>query len=366
MDQLPPAPAAVAPAGAPRRRIERGRALAGMRAARLHAPGEPLRLDTVEVPRPSGAEVLLRVAASGLGGCDLDILDGSDEVPLPQTLGHEVAGHVAALGPEARRLSVGEPVLVHGWWGCGRCAECLAGEEQLCADARRCGRTAPGGFADLLLVPHPRHLVPLTGLDPVAAAPLADAALTPYRAVTGVRPLLGAGAAAVVIGAGGLGQMAIQMLRRLTPARILAVDVDARKEGPARDAGADRFLDLLDWHAIRAALGGTPATAVLDLVGAGDTVETGARVVAPDGRLVVCGRGPGKLRLALLDLPRGAMAIAERGGSRADLDAVVGMARSGQIRLRVQRFQLDRVGDAVTALRAGWVRGRAVIVPSMA
>lgn len=366
MAQLDRAAPPVAPPAATRRRPARARVTAGMRAARLHAVGEPLRLDIVERPRPRGAEVLLRVAAAGLSGCDLAVLDGADQVPLPQTPGHEVSGYVAALGPEARGVSPGDAVLVHGWWGCGECPECARGEEQLCAAGRRCGSTAPGGWADFLLVPHSRHLVPLPGLDPISAAPLADAGLTTYRAVLDARPVLTTGTAAVVVGAGGLGQLAVQLLRRLTPARILAVDSDPRKEGPAREAGADAFLDLHDWHAVRVALRGVPATAVLDMVGSDATVEMGAQVLAAGGRLVVCGRGPGKLRLAMLPLPAGAVALTEQGGSRDELAEVVDLARTGQLRPRVQRYQIDRVNDAVTALRAGWVRGRAVIVPSMA
>jgi len=358
---------AVAPrAGGRRDRVSGGAVTTGMRAARLHAVGEALRLDVVERPRPSGTEVLVRVAASGLSGCDLALIDGVEEAALPQTPGHEVAGYVAALGPQASGVQLAEAVLVYGWWGCGSCPECLRGDEHLCADARRCGSTAPGGWADFVLVPHPRHLVPLRGLDPVVAAPLADAGLTPFRAVREVAGVLGDGGAAVVVGVGGLGQMAVQMLRRVTAARILAVDADHRKEGPARTSGADAFVDIQDWHRVLGALGGVPAAAVLDMVGSDATVEMGARVVAPGGRLVVCGRGPGKLRLALLPLPPGAMAITERGGGRGELAEVVELARRGELRLRVQRYQIDRVNDAVTALRAGWVRGRAVIVPSMA
>jgi alcohol dehydrogenase, propanol-preferring len=348
------------------RPVARGLVTAAMRAARLHRPDQPLRIDTLPRPVPAGGEVLVRVAAAGLGRCDLDILDGRDEVALPQTLGHEVSGYVAAIGPDVHGPALRDPVVVYGWWGCGRCAACVRGEEHRCPEARRCGGTAPGGFADFLLVPDARHLVGVEGIDPVSAAPLAGAGLTPYHAVRSVRELLLPGTAAVVVGGGGLGQLAVQLLRRLTPAQVLVVDSDVRKEGPAREAGADRFLDLLDWQGVLHALDGTPAAVVFDFAGADATLEMGARVVAPGGRLVVCGGEPGKVRLAMLDMAPGAAAVTETGGSRQELAEVVAMARAGQLRLRAQRFQLDRVNDAVTALRAGWVRGRAVIVPTMA
>jgi propanol-preferring alcohol dehydrogenase len=318
------------------------------------------------MPRPRGDEVLLSVAAAGLGRSDLRVVDGEDAVRLPQTLGHEVCGHVLAVGDAVRGLRVGTPVLVYGWWGCGRCPACTRGDEHLCPDGRRCGGTAPGGFADALLVPHRRHLIMVEGLDLIGAPPLADTALTPYHAVQSVREHLRPGTAAVVVGAGPMGQLAIQLLDAFTSVQVVAVDTDPRREGVAREAGARQVVDLLDWHTVRSALRGVPAAVAFDFSGTEATVELCARVVAPGGRVVIASPGGAELSRALLSMPAGAEASRVRGGSRQELAEVVRLARDGHLRMYAQRYQLDRVNDAVTAVRAGWVRGAAVIVPFMA
>jgi alcohol dehydrogenase, propanol-preferring len=366
MEQLEAVTAVVATPTHRPRRAARAVVTTGMRAARLHSFGEALRIEALPRPQPRGDEVLVRVAAAGLGRCDLRVMDGdAGAVPLPLTPGHEVSGHVAALGPEATGLRLGEAVLVQPAWGCGRCAACLHGDEHLCLRGHECGSTAPGGFADLLLVPHARHVVRIDGLDPIQAAPLAGAALTPYHALQRVRGKLVPGSAVVVIGAGALGQYAIQLADVLTPALIVVVDINPRKEAPAREAGADHVVDLLDANAVAATLGGRPAVVVLDFVGGPGTLDLAVRLVAPQGEVLVAGRQGGTLHTPLLSLPAEASIATVRGGSRRELDEVVALARTGQIHMRAQRFQLDRVNDAVTALRAGWVSNRAVVVPAM-
>ena len=348
------------------RTAEHTHTAATMRAARLHAFREPLRIEQLPVPEPRGEEVLVRVAGTGLGRCDLQMIDGLRAgVSLPAVAGSEIGGRVAAVGPSVRGLRSGEAVVVHGAWGCGHCAACVRGDENLCAHGRVAGLTAPGGFADFVLVPHQRHVAPIGGLDPVQAAPLPGAALVPYHAVQRVRERLVPGSAAVVIGAGAMGQFAVQIVDVLTPARVVVVDTNPRKEGPAREAGADEVVDILDAARVRAALAGCPAVTVFDFVGSDTTLDLAVRVVAPQGDVVVAGLAGGTLRTPLIALPPEATVASVRGGSRSELDEVIALARTGQLRLRAQRFQLDRVNDAVTALRAGWVTNRAVIVPAM-
>ncbi len=137
-----------------------------MRAVRLDAPGRPLRVEDVPQPEPSGTEVRIRVAGCGVCHTDLHIVDGTQtRVELPLTLGHEVAGWIDAVGTDADAalaaagLGIGDAVVVHGGWGCGTCRECASGAEQRCADGRSPGFQADGGYAEMMLVPHPRHLV---------------------------------------------------------------------------------------------------------------------------------------------------------------------------------------------------------------
>jgi len=339
---------------------------APMRAAVLSEFGCPP--EVVELPRPvpRGAEVLVRVAAAGVCRLDVEAADGLlDGVHLPAVLGHEVAGWVAALGPAAAAASLepGIPVVVHGAWGCGACARCRAGDEQLCDWRRWCGFGAPGGFAEFLLVPHARHLVALDGLDPTAAAYLGDTGLTPYRAVRRGVDVLLPGTAAVVVGAGALGQVAVQLVKALTPVHVVAVDVDGRREGAARESGADAFVAGLDAAAVREALRHRPAAAVFDMAGTEAARRLAARVVAPGGRVVAVGLGPGGVAWPVARVAPEASLTTTFWGSRAELVEVVALAAAGRIFMRTDPFPLDRVAEAMRCVRDGCVDGRAVLVP---
>ena len=186
-----------------------------MRAVRLHAAHEALRLEDLPMPEPAGTEVRVKVAGCGVCHTDLHIVDGTQtRVALPVTLGHEVAGWVDALGPDVDGPpAIGDAVVVHGGWGCGECRDCLAGAEQRCQRSVAPGFQADGGYAEEMLVPHPRHLVPLGTLDPVGAGVLGDAGVTPYRAIRRAERWLVPGGRVLLIGAGGLGQFALQYLR---------------------------------------------------------------------------------------------------------------------------------------------------------
>src|SRR3954471_21279577 len=188
-----------------------------MRAVRLTGWQRPPEL--CEIPEPVAAPggVVLRVAGAGLCHSDLHLMHwpaGTLPYELPFTLGHEVAGEVVALGEGAEGLDVGDSMLVYGPWGCGVCPRCSRGEEHLCErrDLRRgtgCGLGRNGGLAEYVVLPSPRLAVGIGDLDPAAAAPLADAALTPYHAVKRALRDLRPGSAAVVIGVGGLGHVAV-------------------------------------------------------------------------------------------------------------------------------------------------------------
>src|SRR5215208_3003481 len=203
-----------------------------MEAVQLVAWEHPAQLVDVPAPEPGPGEVLVRVAGAGLCHSDLHLMHwpaGTLPYELPFTLGHEVVGTVAALGDGADGVDVGESVLVYGPWGCGRCPHCSRGEEYLCPfrDVRRvagCGLGRDGGLAEYVVIPSPRLLVPIGDLDPVSTAPLADAGLTSYHAVKRALRDLGPGSAAIVIGVGGLGHVAVQLLRALSGCRIVAVD----------------------------------------------------------------------------------------------------------------------------------------------
>lgn len=346
-----------------------------MRAVRLEAAGAGLQVVDLPIPEPSGSQVRIRVAACGVCHTDLHIADGSEpRVELPVTLGHEVAGWVDAIGPETprsrfgkrlrprRRLAVGDPVLVFGGWGCGACRECAAGEEQRCERGRAPGFQEDGGYAEYLLVPDPRHLVQLGALDPVRAAPLADAGVTPYRAVRRAASWLEPGARVLLIGAGGLGQFALQYLRRMPDLTIAVREVRAEKLALADALGADLGILGGDEDLVHLGLGG-PADVVFDFVGTDETLAYAARNVAPGGLVSLVGEAGGHFGFGFDALPVEASMTTTAWGSVDDLRAVVKLARTGRVRWTVEALPLSQAAAAHARLAAGEVEGRLVLVP---
>ena len=345
-----------------------------MKAFRLPGSGRPPALVDVERPEPRGSEVLVRVTAAGLCHSDLHVIDaGADAMgfPAPFTLGHEIAGRVAATGPAATGVGLDDAVVVYGPWGCGRCPRCLAGRDNYC-DRRAdlswagVGLGRDGGMADYVLVPSARYLEPIGDLDPVQAAALTDAGLTPYHAIRQCRLAPDDGSTVAVIGVGGLGHLAVQLLRALTASQVVAVDV--REEALALADRCGAHLSLLATpdadRRIRTASGGPGVDAVLDFAGTDATLDLAARSLRPDGDLVVVGSGGGHLTVRKPGrLPPGSRVSLPFWGTRSELTEVVALGRSGAIRVEVERFPLANAGDAIAHLRAGKVQGRAVLIP---
>jgi len=231
-----------------------------MRAARLLVGGSSLELVNVAVPEPHGDAVRVRVTGAGVCHSDIHVLDGyfNATVRRPVTMGHEIAGVVDAVGPECASLDIGTPVVVMVGWGCGHCNWCVAGFEQLCPSGDEAGSTADGGFAEYVLVPHRRHVVPIGAIDPLAATPMGCAALSAYAAVKRVLPWTSTGGSVAILGAGGLGTYAVHYAARLTGARVLSVDPNPAARARSRTAGAHTAISSGD-HAqeeVRDATGG--------------------------------------------------------------------------------------------------------------
>jgi propanol-preferring alcohol dehydrogenase len=343
-----------------------------MRAVQLVAWQQPAELREVPKPPPGAGEVLLRVRAAGLCHSDLHLMHwpaGTLPYGLPFTLGHEVVGTVEELGDGAEDIEVGETVLVYGPWGCGRCPRCGRGEEHLCErrDLRRgtgCGIGRNGGLAEYVVLPSPRLAIPIGDLDPAASAPLADAALTPYHAVKRALRDLRPGSAAVVIGVGGLGHVAVQLLRALSGCRVVAVDRRQEALDVALAAGADAVLQAneLTPEQVRRAAGGG-AGLVIDCVGVDATLELAAASVAPGGHVAIIGVGGGTLPFRFGVIPFETSVVFSNWGTRAELAEVVDLARAGALHIEVERVALEDVPAAYERLEAGDVRGRVVAIP---
>jgi propanol-preferring alcohol dehydrogenase len=333
----------------------------------------PALLD-VPIPEPGPGEVLLRVDAAGLCQTDLHLMEwpeGTMPYDLPFTLGHETSGTVAALGPGTTGVHEGDRVLVYARWGCGVCWSCLQGRDNVCerpvaeARAHGAGLGRDGGLAEYMVVPSVRHLVQIGDLDPVAAAPLADAGLTPYHAITQYQHLLRPDAVAVVIGVGGLGYMAVQMLRALSAVTVVAVDVREEALLLAEEAGAHLVLPAreLTPAELRSEIGRAGAALVVDCVASDRTLPLAAGAVGMAGAISYVGRGGGTLPVAAYSLPFDCSVTVTTWGSVSELMEVVGLARSGAIRTTIQRFALEQALEAYDQLHRGAVIGRAVVVP---
>jgi propanol-preferring alcohol dehydrogenase len=345
-----------------------------MQAVQLTHWERPAVVREVPRPQPGPGQVLLEVRAAGLCHSDLHLMHwpaGTVPYELPFTLGHEVAGTVAGLGPGAEGVDVGDSVIVYGPWGCGCCARCSLGEEHLCEGrglhGRGSGLGRDGGLADYMIVPSPRLTVALGDLDPVAAAPLADAALTPYHAIRRALPSLREGAGAVVIGVGGLGHVAVQILRALTSCHIVAIDRrEQALELAARDgAHATLAADGLTAGDVRRAAGGAAAL-VIDCVGVEQTLELAAGSVAPGGHVSILGVGGGTFPMRFGAVPFETSVVMSNWGTRAELADVVALARAGAVHVDVERVPLADVPAAYERLESGAVSGRLVAVPQEA
>ena len=212
-----------------------------MQAVRFVGVGRPAQVDDVPKPAAGPGQVLIKIGGAGVCHSDLHVMEEDLGFRPPFTLGHENAGWVAALGEGVAGFKEGDAVAVYGPWGCGRCHSCQLSMENYCEnwaqmDGFGGGLGLDGGMADYMLVPSARLLVPLGELSPAKAAPLSDAALTPYHAIKRALPHLNADSTVVVIGVGGLGHMAIQLLRVLAPVHIVAADVDDKKLEQAKGA----------------------------------------------------------------------------------------------------------------------------------
>jgi alcohol dehydrogenase, propanol-preferring len=348
---------------------------ATMKAYRFVSWGQAPVLEDVPAPEPGPGQVLVRVGGAGVCRGDVDVTRHwrPDVLPwawkLPFTLGHEVAGWVEEVGPGVDTVRAGEAVLVYGPCGCGRCRPCLSGLENRCEQMpgsfSAVGLGHDGGMAEYVLVPSAHHLVPLGDLDPSIAAPLADAALTPYQAIKSLLPQLVPGTSAVVIGVGGLGHLAIQLLRALSPATVVAVSRSDESLELAAAAGADHAVraGTNTVEQVRARTGRSGGTVVLDCVGSEATLALAAAVAAGAGAIKVLGTGMGVLPFHTFALPLECSVSIGFWGGLGELAEVVALAQTGRLRTSVQRYPLSRVAEAYDDLVAGRIHGRAVVVP---
>ncbi|MFC8247860.1 NAD(P)-dependent alcohol dehydrogenase [Streptomyces chartreusis] len=341
-----------------------------MKAVQVIEYDEPPVLVDVPDPQITGPlDVIVKIGGAGVCRTDLHILEGQwkdkSGVTLPYTIGHENAGWVAEVGPSVTHVRAGDPVILHPLVTCGLCRACRAGDDVHCTNSAFPGIDTHGGYAEYLKTTA-RSVVPLApSLEPASVAALADAGLTAYHAVAKAARMLRPGDRAVVIGAGGLGHIGIQVLRALSPVEMIVIDRSAEALALAKELGADHTLvaDGTEADRVRDLTSGHGAEAVLDFVGEGGAVETGVACLRRNGNYYVIGYG-GHLHVPTIDVISTEINfIGNLVGSYNDLSELMVLAAQDKVTLHTQRYPLAFFQQALDDLDAGAVRGRAILVP---
>jgi propanol-preferring alcohol dehydrogenase len=339
----------------------------------LQAQAQPEFQDVPE-PHARPGQVVVRVAGSGLCHTDFTVISRErgywKDNPPPFTLGHEIAGWVEELGAGVTKFKRGDAVAVNpSWASCGRCHMCRSGEENHCLHQkaiRAPGVGYDGGHAPYVLVPEERFLVPIGNLDPASAAPLTDAGITTYSAIKPALPEIWPGSTAVVIGIGGLGLYAVQFLRQLTGARVVAVDSSEKRLNLACELGADDVISSGSGAAdqIRELSGGVGATFVIDCVGVNATLATAVAALSWRGRLAMVGAGGGSIPFDFFKVPPGAQLATSLNGGSVALMEVVELAALGRLKILLDRYPLSAAKQAYDDFTHGRLVGRAVLMPT--
>ena len=358
-----------------------------MKAARIVEANKPLEISELEIPEPKENQVIVKVKAVGVCHSDLHLWEGGYDlgdgsfmkvtdrgVKYPVTPGHEIVGSIAKMGSAVTGFSEGDNVLVYPWIGEGTCPACKAGNENLCDSPKSLGVFQDGGYAEQVLVPHFKYLVKVSGIDLEPAASLACSGLTAYTAVK--KANMNSPEYLVIIGAGGLGLMGIQIAKAITNAKVICVDLDDKKLDIAKKMGADFVINTNVIGSVTTGSGNAVqkiisicdnkgADSVIDFVNAPQTAKTGIAVLRKRGNLVLVGLFGGSIDLSLVTIPLKAITIqGAYTGNYNDFVALIELAKKGTIKQVIsERYSLNQSNNALENLKQRKIIGRAVITP---
>lgn len=341
-----------------------------MRAVRVVGYHQDLELTEIDKPEITGPfDVIVRIGGAGVCRTDLHILEGQWEpkthVRLPYTIGHENAGWVDAVGSAVTNVKVGDKVIMHPLITCGLCRACRFGDDVHCENSQFPGIDTDGGYAEYLKT-SARSVVRIDdALEPADVAALADAGLTAYHAVAKAARKLRAGDRCVMIGAGGLGHIGIQVLKALSPADLIVVDRNPDALKLAQEIGADITVvaDGTEVQQVLDITGGNGAEVVIDFVGEGGSTAKGLDMTRRAGDYHVVGYGE-NVDIATIDIiSTERNIIGNLVGSYNDLVELMALAARGKVTLHTATYALDDFQQAIDDLDAGKVRGRAILVP---
>ena len=350
-----------------------------MKSARITGPNLPLVISESETPKPSGDQVLIKVTSVGVCHSDLHLWEGGYDlgdgqfmkvtdrgVKYPVIPGHEIVGTVEEVGSNVSLVSKSDKVLVFPWIGCGACPACKVGDENLCDTPRSMGVFQDGGYSDYVLIPNSKYLAKLDGVDPDSATSLACSGLTAYTAIK--KSNQNSPEFLVIVGAGGLGLMGVQIAKAITDAKIICVDLDDKKLEIASKMGADYTVnskDPLTSQKILSICNDKGADSVVDFVNAPPTAKLDLAILRKRGNLVLVGLFGGSIELSLVTIPLKSLTVqGAYTGNYADMVELLDLARRKIIDPIIsQRYSLDDANTALEDLKARKIIGRAVINP---
>ncbi|PJC50477.1 MAG: zinc-binding alcohol dehydrogenase [Nitrosopumilales archaeon CG_4_9_14_0_2_um_filter_34_16] len=350
-----------------------------MKSARITGPNEPLVISESETPTPNGNQVLVKVKSVGVCHSDLHLWEGGYDlgdgqfmkvtdrgVKYPVIPGHEIVGIVESIGSDVSGISIGDDVLVFPWIGCGNCPACNVGNENLCDTPKSMGVFQDGGYSDYTLIPNSKYLAKLDGVNPDAATSLACSGLTAYTAIK--KSNQNSPEFLVIVGAGGLGLMGVQIAKAITNAKIICVDLDDQKLQTAKEMGADYTVNSKDPETsqkIMSICNNKGADSIVDFVNAPPTVKLDLAILRKRGNLVLVGLFGGSIELSLVTIPLKSIIIqGAYTGNYTDMVELLDLARKGIINPVIsKRYSLGDANTALEDLKARKILGRAVINP---
>ena len=349
-----------------------------MKSAQIIEPNKPLEINETELPKPNGNQVIVKVKSTGVCHSDLHLWEGGYDtgdgfmkvtdrgVKFPVTPGHEVVGNIEDVGDSVEGVNIGDLVLVYPWIGCGECPTCKKGDTNLCESPRSLGVFQDGGYAEYVLVPDAKFLAKIDNLDPDAAASLACSGLTAFTAVK--KALTNSPENILIVGAGGLGLMGVQIANALTKANIICADLDDEKLESAKKLGATHIINTKESDAVKKIMSicnEKGVDSIIDFVNAPPTVKMDLSLIRKRGNIILVGLFGGSVELSLVSIPLKAITIqGAYTGNYNDMLELIKLAQRGVINPIVSKhYKLDDANTALDDLKNRKIIGRAVINP---
>jgi len=349
-----------------------------LKSAQIIEPNKPLEINETELPKPNGTQVIIKVKSTGVCHSDLHLWEGGYDtgdgfmkvtdrgVKFPVTPGHEVVGNIEDVGDSVEGVNIGDLVLVYPWIGCGECPTCKKGDTNLCESPRSLGVFQDGGYAEYVLVPDAKFLAKIDNLDPDAAASLACSGLTAFTAVK--KALTNSPENILIVGAGGLGLMGVQIASALTKANIICADLDDEKLESAKKLGATHIINTKESDAVKKIMSicnEKGVDSIIDFVNAPPTVKMDLSLIRKRGNIILVGLFGGSVELSLVSIPLKAITIqGAYTGNYNDMLELIKLAQRGVINPIVSKhYKLDDANTALDDLKNRKIIGRAVINP---